>query len=267
MEPETIDRLTTDLKKGSESLSQQEARSLINTYYQIQDYRKTSANQIRSLDQTAKPHATLSWLFDNTEKLEKQIARALDSYSMAHPVGVWSRSVVGIGPVIAAGLLAHLDIEKAPTVGHIWSFAGLNPLAEWKKGERRPWNAELKVLCWKIGESFVKVSGREDAYYGNVYLVRKEKENARNAAGLLKDQAEAKLLKFKIAKDTDAYQWYAKGMLPPAHIHARAKRYAVKLFLAHWHEVAYRDHFKKEPPLPYPISILQHAHFIAAPIA
>lgn len=265
MDFEPITRLSKDLKQATVTLSQREARYLVNSYYQIQEYRKASDNQERELNTRQEPHSTLAWLSDNMEKLEMQICRALDAYSAASPVGQWSRSVRGIGPVIAAGLLAHIDIEKAPTVGHIWSFAGLNPLAEWKKGEKRPWNADLKVLCWKIGESFVKVCNRDDAYYGNIYQVRKEKELERNEAGLFREQAEIKLKKFKIGKDTDAYQWYSQGKLPPAHLHARAKRYAVKLFLAHWHEVAYRDHFKQPPPKPYPIAILQHAHYIAPP--
>ena len=49
-------------------------------------------------------------------------------------------------------------------------------------------------------------------------------------------------------------------MLSPGHIHARAKRYAVKHFLSDWHEIAYQDHHKKERPLPFPVAQLGHAH-------
>jgi len=69
----------------------------------------------------------------------------------------------------------------------------------------------------------------------------------------------------KIGKATEAYGHYSSGKLPPAHIHARAKRYAVKLFLSHWHHKAYEFHFGKPPPFPYPIAFLGHAHFIALP--
>jgi hypothetical protein len=44
-------------------------------------------------------------------------------------------------------LLARIDIVKAPTAGHIWRYAGLDPTVRWNKGEKRPWNAGLKVLC------------------------------------------------------------------------------------------------------------------------
>lgn len=260
-----IERLSRDLKRAAVTLTPMEARFLVDAYYQMQENRKRAGNQSRALTESGEPHEVLGWLFDQSHVLEKQVARALDAYSDGHPVGQWSRSIVGIGPVIAAGLLAHIDINKAPTVGHIWRFAGLDPTSEWKKGQKRPWNASLKTLCWKIGESFVKVSGNPKSFYGNVWKERKALEIERNDAGLFKEQAEAKLEKFKIGKTTEAYKWYSQGMLPPGHIHARAKRYAVKLFLAHWHDAAYRNEFGSAPPMPYAIAQLGHAHYIAPP--
>lgn len=263
----SVTTLNRDLARAAAGLSVGEARFLVDAYYVMQENRKRAANQVRALSERDEPHDVLGWLSDQSETLEKQIRRALGKYSDAHPVGRWARSVVGIGPVIAAGLLAHIDITRAPTAGHIWSFAGLDPTRTWERGKRRPWNARLKTLCWKIGESFVKVSGREDAFYGKVYLQRKELETVRNAAGDYADQAADKLRRFKIGRETDAYRYYSSGRLPPAHIHARSKRYAVKLFLAHYHEVAYRDMFGEAPPLPYPIARMGHVHKIEVPTA
>lgn len=264
---EPIARLTKDLKAASRTLSATEARFLVDAYYMMQDDRKRAYNQERALDDQGEPVSVLGWLAEQSQRLEKQIARALDEYSASQPIGMWARSVDGIGPIIAAGLMAHIDIKRAPTAGHIWAFAGLDPTKEWKKGEKRPWNAALKVLTWKIGESFVKVSGKETAVYGHVYQQRKQYETEKNEKGEYADQAARKLEKFKIGRDTEAYKAYSAGKLPPAHIHARAKRYATKLFLSHYHHVAYVNHFGTEPPLPYPIAILQHAHYIAPPQA
>jgi hypothetical protein len=260
--------------------------------------------------------------------LEKNIRSALGVYAAANPVGQWSLSILGIGPVMSAGLLAHIDIEKAPTVGHIWRFAGLDPTREWlgtKKateavelvldlsgskvvdqkivgacashlhlneatvlkmatvdfgtGEikkltkaslikalaKRPWSANLKVLCWKIGESFVKIKGKEESLYGALFVDRWAYEQKRNDAGELADQAKAKLEKFNIGKNTDAYKAYSAGRLPPAHILARAKRWTAKLFLAHWHHVAYEVRYKTQPPKPYVLTHLGHAHEITVP--
>lgn len=263
---EPILRLSRDLKSASVSLSANEARFLVDQYYTMQEDRKRAYNQERALDEAGEPTSVIGWLAEQSQSLEKQIARALDAYSASTPLGVWARSVDGIGPIIAAGLMAHIDITKAPTAGHIWRFAGLDPTSEWKKGERRPWNADLKTLCWKIGESFVKVSGKDSAFYGRIYRERKQYETERNERGEYSEQAEEKLKKYKIGKDTEAYKHYIAGRLPPAHIHARAKRYAVKLFLAHYHEVAYSLHYGVPPPLPYPIAMLNHAHYVAPPM-
>jgi hypothetical protein len=85
----------------------------------------------------------------------------------------------------------------------------------------------------------------------------------KNERGDFAAQAADILTKKKIGKDTDAYKAYSVGKLPPAHIHARATRYAVKLLLAHLHEVMYVQHHGRQPPLPYAIGILGHAHKIS----
>lgn len=259
MDQEAILKLTKDLKDAVDTMTPNEARFLVDCYYQMQENRIRADGQIRSMSE--EPHKVLSWLSDNSSFLEQQVKSALNHYAKSKHMGRWAMEVKGIGPVLSAGLMAHIDITKAPTVGHIWRFAGLDPTSKWEKGEKRPWNAALKCLCWKIGESFVKVSGYDDAFYGKIYGERKALELQKNAEGQYKEQAieGAK----RVGKTTEAHKHYTTGVLPPGHIHARAKRYAVKLFLSHWHGEAYRNHFGKEPPLPYPIAHLGHAHFIA----
>jgi hypothetical protein len=257
-----VQRLTRDLTKASATLSPDEARFLVDYYYISQRDRIRAGNQVRALNESGEPHSVIGWLSDQSEILEAQIRRALGAYAAASPVGQWSLSIMGIGPVIAAGLLAHIDIEKAPTVGHIWRFAGLDPTVRWGRSQKRPWNASLKTLCWKIGESFVKVKNREEDIYGKIYEQRKAFEHAKNDRSEYATQASEILA----ARPTHAQrETYAAGQLPDGHLHARAKRYAVKLFLSHWHSIAYRAHFNAEPPLPYPIAHLGHTHQIQPP--
>jgi hypothetical protein len=168
MDIEPLNRLSRDLRKAATTLSADEARFLVDAYYQMQDNRIRSAAQVRQLTESGEPHDVLRWLEGNAETLENSIKSALDKYSASHTVGAWARSVVGVGPVICAGLLAHIDITKAPTAGHIWNYAGLNPSISWEKGQKRPWNSALKTLCWKLGESFVKVSGNETPFMGRL---------------------------------------------------------------------------------------------------
>lgn len=255
---EAVTRIKRDLLKAAAQLSDSEARYLVDAYYIMQDDRKRSHNQERALDEAGEPNAIIGWLAEQSTTLENQIKRALDKYTQEHKMGSWMREIVGIGPVLSAGLLAHIDIEKAPTVGHIWRFAGLDPTQKWEKSQKRPWNAKLKTLCWKIGQSFMKLSNNQECVYGHVYRERKAYEIARNERGGNKEIA-AEIIK-KVGKSTEAYKHLKEGRLPPGQIDARARRYAVKLFLSHLHGEWYRRHFDEEPPKPYPIAILGHAH-------
>lgn len=265
--PEPIQKVRKDLREGVTTLSLQEVRFLVDLYYSAQDFRISSANQVRALGLGDEPDNLLEWAVQVFRTVEDEIRKGLDLFSRKEPsgVGLWERSITGIGPVIASGFLAHIDIERAPTAGHIWSFAGLNPTMVWEPHTKRPWNARLKVLCWKAGESWVKVSSNPKDVYGKIYAQRKALEIQRNESGQFAEQAAKVLATKRIGKTTQAYAWYEKGKLPPAHVHARAKRYAVKLYLAHLHTVSYFLKYKQAPPLPYPIVHLGHAHVIDVP--
>lgn len=263
---EVIMRLNRDLREASETLSEKEAGYLVAAYYNLQELRIRCAHQIKRLGEAGKPSLVITWLERQARVLEGQIRASLDRFSAHHKFGPWPRSVVGIGPVITAGLIAHTHMEHLTTAGHFWSFAGLNPDAVWEKGKLRPWNSALKVLSWKIGHSFMMVQKHKDDVYGKVYRSYKDKYIARNESGGFKENAANALRKFNYSKTTDAYKAYIQGNLPPGHIDAMARRAASKLFLAHYWEMCWRiDNPGKEPVLPYPIVHLGHAHVIHPP--
>ncbi|MHC4389495.1 MAG: TIGR-Tas system RNA-guided endonuclease, partial [Planctomycetota bacterium] len=388
-----ISQLSKDLKGASRLLSQREVRYLVDLYYTLQEYRIATSNQNRALQALDEPNQLILWALGNFKTLEKNIAGVMDKYTMVTLSGRWMRSITGIGPVLAAGLLGHIEIEKAPTAGQIWRYAGYDPSVEWLGRERskdlvnkivgtgkvtitpehlakcaravnrnfdnilrqatedttslvngtvlgwhsdededigiirvapgtfepdehegetltlcfgqrrlsrviqshsdeeirvnailpdqpadpitfevltakitkaglinalakRPWNSKLKTLCWKIGESFVKVSNNPKDFYGKVYAKRKVEEAAKNEEGEYAEQARAKLERFNItAQPTRGI--YESGKLPPAHLHERAKRYAVKLFLSHLHHVLHVEKIGFMPPPPRPY-IVEH---------
>lgn len=262
---EGVTRLSRDLRAAAETLSQDEARFLVDAFYTAQDNRIRSAHQVRALAKEGEPHSVLAWKLEQDRLLEQQVGGALKRYAESQPLGRWAMSHKGIGPVIAAGLLARIDIEKAPTAGHIWSYAGLVPGVKWGKGQKRPWNAELKRLAYLIGESFVKVQYLDDAFYGHVYAGRKDLEVEKNENGDYAEQAARILTEKNWREDTKAREFYEKGMLPPGHIHARAKRYAAKLFLSHYQEVGWWLCFGEAPPAPYAMTHAGHAHKIEPP--
>ena len=128
-EAELLQKLTKDLKASSLLLSRDEARYLVRMYYQIQDYRVQAAGQVRADDES--PNALLNFVLTNMRRLENNIKLALGVFADSYAVGHWLQSICGIGDVISAGLLAHLDVEGCPTAGHFWSFAGLDPRSRW----------------------------------------------------------------------------------------------------------------------------------------
>ena len=258
-----IERMTRDMKKAADTITPDEARFLVDSYYARQQARIRSGNQVSALSKSGEPHIILSWISKQEAVLERSIAAVLDRYSKGQPLGRWARAQLGIGPVLSAGLLAHINLDKTPTVSALWAFAGLDPTKKWEKGEKRPWNASLKTLCWKIGESFVKVSGKEKSLYGRLWKERKEQEEARNAEGKFKEQADAGAK--RVGKTTEAYGHYIKGVLPPGHIHARAKRWAVKIFLSHYWERGMQLAGKEGYPKPYVFDILGHKGYIPVP--
>lgn len=260
---EPVSRLSKDIIKAIGTLSDKEARYLVDAYYNMQDYRKATDNQDRAMTATAEPHEALKWFATQFSVMEQQIERALDKYSMASDPGVWMRSVKGIGPVLAANFLTYLDVKQSPTAGGFWRFAGLDPTCKWEKGQKRPFNAQLKVACWKASDSWVKLKGHADSFYSGIYIKRKEYEIARNDRGELAEQAAAGAL--RVGKTTEAYAHYAAGHLPPGHLDMRARRYTVKLFLAHLHHVMHECEFGTPPPKPYVITHLGHAHIILPP--
>jgi len=287
-----IEKMIRAMRLLAAGLTQMEARFLVWAYYAMQEDRKRANNQIRALKEVGEPHELVIWVSENARRLENDVKAALDVYSAAHPLGRWMRTIHGIGPVLSAGLLAHIDflhgrkekdcdcetneLKRArmtktlklkegaaicaghpiQTCGAIWRFAGQDPTVHWEKGQRRPFNAELKTICWKIGESFVKVSNDEHSFFGKKYKDRKAQEIAKNEAGDFSAQAEAMVKNVPKHKQVATYK---QGILPDGHIHSRAKRFAVKMFLAALFDKGMKLN-NLPVPKPYVIGILGHAH-------
>ena len=354
-----LSRLDSDLRSAAENLGPEEARFLVDMYYQMQNVRIRFRNQQRQTEKHSEPNRVITWGLVNIRRAEDDIKRALGSFAESYSVGRWCMSNFGIGPVITAGLMAHLDIRNTFTVGKWWRFAGLDPSRDWHGKEEakqmlaqispgsqlkkftlekarelsalcnvnpvrlqqvwtdgfakskkygalekylaaRPWNAELKSLCaFKMGECFVKFQNNEACDYGHLFQARKALEIERNMQGNFSDQAAKILSKEKRRDDAYATKWM-KGcftaehmaevltleqakrlpylnkkagkpgsgvsMLAPAHIHARARRYAVKIFMSHLHHVMYVDYYGEDPPKPFIIEHSDGTHTHTIPI-
>lgn len=125
-----------------------------------------------------------------------------------------------------------------------------------------PYNKSLKVLMFKLGESFVKVSGKPDSLYGKLYKEFKAEQIRKNEAGEFAEQAAKALKEKNYGKDTLAYKAYSQGKLPDAHIQARAKRKAVTIFISHLFEQMWMEQYNTSPTYPYVFGEMGHRDYI-----
>lgn len=294
-----------DMRDDPKTYTRTDVRLLTDLYVMHMKGRIRISNQISQLKKKGrfKPHSTIDRAKADYAAAEHNIKTHLRIFAEGYRAGRWMMSICGVGPVVASGLLAHLDIRKAKHMGSFWRFAGLVN-EPWQKGQKRPWNGRLKTLVAFIaGESFVKVQRKPADVYGKLFAARKKEEFAYNrAGGFVEDCKEAlKVKEFK--RDTWTKKWYegrfpaeilddgwyemktkaeresrmkkmvlpgstGVPMLPPGHLHARARRYAAKIFLGHVYDFMYED-MNGSPagrPLPWVFEHMTgHMHFIPIP--
>lgn len=324
--------LSKELKKeirNVKNASRQEIRCLVDNYYQIQQKRIALRGQIRAIRQEADDLSTvafadiLEWQLKAQMIQEKGLKDALGKICETSEVGRWLMQIKGIGPTLAAGLMAYFDVTGINYATHFMSYAGLNDnnrpwlgveasrkiveevlgnsktitdehleelsaRTKWKYGylnkacskfdsegnlksrsksdlikaiSKIPYNKDLKVLMFKIGESFIKVANR-GSLYGKLYKERKVLETQLNEQFHYKDQAEEILRTKNIGKDTNAYKAYSQGMLPKAQIERRAQRWATKIFVCHLFEEMYRVQNGTKPEPFYVFTKLGHKDYI-----
>lgn len=198
-------RLSRQMSASARELSPMMQRMFVDLYYNLQDDRKRLASQLRAND--LEPNEWFQYMTDHMTRLEKMVGAALDKASDQMAVSRWAKTVYGCGPILASAFAAYIDIERTPSVSGLWSLAGLNPEAKWEKGQKRPWNAALKVARWKLGDSFRKFHKREECTYGHLYAKRKVYEVANNDKGTYADQAVTTLRERNI-KDIATRKWY-----------------------------------------------------------
>src|SRR4029077_19936483 len=229
---ETRSELLTKIVKTL-ALKSHEIGEMVELYYDSQHLRIQHANKER----TEPPSELAEWLDFWTHAGESVISGALKRWILSDespPETRWAFDQIGIGPVIAAGLAAHIDIEKAVTISSVWKFAGLAPGSDKKvKGQKLAYNSRLKTLCWKLSESMVKVSAKDGATYGKLYADFKADEIRRNDEGRYAEAAKRELATKKITEKATKDKLLS-GRLTDGHLHSRAKRRTAKIFLAHY---------------------------------
>lgn len=256
----SFEKLERSLRREAAKLSADDAWQLVRWYDGMQKNRISANNQVGAAQRDGREAPIVRHFAMQFSAFEESIPPLLGKWAQSTAVGEWAMSQIGIGPVLAARFLSNIrEIDRYENISHLWSYAGQNPEAVWEKGQKRPWNARLKVAVWLATGSFVKFHNNPNCYYGHLYRERKAFEVERNERGG-NATAAAKVLETRKIQVVEIRAYYEAGKLPPGHLDARARRYAGKRFLSHWWMVAQMAQNNGElPSNPYVQDILGHS--------
>ena len=211
---------------------------------------------------------------------ERDLLRVLSERIAGHPAWPWLERVRGVGPSLAARLLARLEIERAPTPSSFWSYCGLATVAAQQYRCDRC-GYELALPVGRHLRSSHRIPGSGHACTGSLAAIG---ESARRVAQPRPSRGEnapydreAKKLCYLIGisfvRQGDSYKRYymeqrarlesTKPDWIPRRRHLTALRMTEKLFLAHlwlvWREqlglpvtAPYADSRDDAAPAPRP---------------
>ncbi len=198
------DRLREDIREAARKMTRREARFVADAFDARQIGRIRTAHQARTTRDAGEPAEFLDFMLTRDVATEKLLGVALGLFCENDHLGRWMLAQKGIGPLLAGRLIA-LGNWDAPNPAKCFAFAGLDPTKTWLKGQKRPWNARLKRLLYLVGESFVKVSGYDDAHYGQLYRQSKISYWARNVDGAYVEIAREE--RDRVKPTTEKWKW------------------------------------------------------------
>jgi len=157
-------------------------RTLVDTRdRQIQKARIQFSNRLSALGDTgldegnAQQERIVKHYLEAFDALEKQLNEDIAEIVGYHPVFPLVSAIRGIGPGLAAKLIAMIDITRSPTVSALWRYAGqavIDGAAEKPvKGQKLAYNKRLKTTCWLIAGSFLKSASPYRVIYDEARLL------------------------------------------------------------------------------------------------
>ena len=181
---------------------------------------------------------------------ERELLRMLSDEVAQHPVWPWLGRIRGVGPSLAARLLARLDVERAPTPSSFWAYCGLATVVA-QSYRCDLCGHEVTVAAGRPLRSAHRAPGTGEPCHGTLAQVAGAASRVAQPRPMRGESAsydrEAKKLCYLIgvsfARQGGAYRRYyleqrsrlesAKPDWIPRRRHLTALRMTEKLFLAH----------------------------------
>jgi hypothetical protein len=226
-------------------------RILVESYQDTQKLRIASFNRLNMYSKlgllTSLQEAKLGEMVSDLKAEERKLQGMMEQELEEIPVWQWLRTIKGMGPAMAAGLIAWIDdIGKAPHVSSLWRYAGLHVedgrAPRRKRGEKADWNPRLRTHMWKITKQILMA---KDPFYYGWYKEFKEREVEKCKKNGIRIVPASKLP----TKGGKKYE--PPGVISQGHVENRARRKVAKLLLAHlWHVWREMEGLPTEPAYP-----------------
>lgn len=200
---------------------------------QIQKARIQFSNRLSALEreqdnagESQQMAVVMRWL-DVFQSLEEQLDKDIAKIVKTEAIFEEMSQLRGIGPLLAAKVIAMVDIERAQTVSALWRYAGYGVKDGERerpvKGETLHYNIRLKTALYLVATSFLRCGSPYRVVYDNA---KRRYEETRQ-------------------------DW------TKAHIHQAAMRKMIKLFLSHlWQR--WRSLSNLPTREPYVVEYLDH---------
>lgn len=221
--------------------NQRSMRDIVSAYYRMQSERSILSAHSDKLQESEYNHDVLNRVSDVFVSIEDSLYPLFETFSLQYKVGQWALLHSGITPVFVAGLISNIDISKAYNVSSVYRYCGIDPSLTYVKGSKVLWNADLKSLVWKIGQSISKCTTSKNSFYVDLYHQNRTSCQQINLSGGYSHKAKDILTNRNI-KNTAIRRKLESGFLPDVYIDAQARKFVVKIFLAHFHTVWYEDY-------------------------
>lgn len=208
------ERVKRDIER-LKKLKNRELRILVESFYDMQKLRIAMSNRIfaytkAGLLEYIDPKPALGKLKEAEKELEKEIKEVVVKHGLWD---AWFKDVKGIGPVMAAGIIAWRDdISKSDNVSTFWKYHGFSPGQGRQKGSKLDYNPKAKTHAYKCGIQLLKAKGK----YADLYYAAKSKYESREDIKQLHESGDARggMKSYKL------------------HIHYMALRSMIKRFLS-----------------------------------
>lgn len=211
---------------------------------------------------------------------ERDLRRAMLTALADHPAWPWLSRVKGIGPTLAARLLARLDVLKAPSPSSFWSYCGLAtvPGIEYRCGAcglRSSFPTRYRVRGpHNDPDTGQRCPGQLEAIRGPDDGVRVAQPKPAAGERACYDQLAKKicyLIGVSFLRSGSAYERYYRRERAKmqrerpgwsdGRLHFASLRKTEKLFLAHlW--VVWRDALSLPTTTPYAHAVLHHEDYL-----